>query len=245
MNRETISLLAHADHPIAAPLDDTSVRLLLERAVRGGDERLLDLGCGTAPWLLRALAAHPGVTGAGVDTSAEALELARAAAEQAGVGSRLRLHRRDAVGFTAAEPFDVVLSVGAGHAFGGLLPTLDAARALLAPGGRVLAGEAFWLREPSAAARELLGDCQDLAGTMAEVAAHGWIPVFGHISTRQELDDYEWCWTGSLAAWALDHPGEPGSAEALAASAGHRTQWLEGYRDSFGFVTLVLRRTDE
>ncbi|MFD1521873.1 hypothetical protein [Pseudonocardia yunnanensis] len=56
MNRERISRLAHADHPIASPLDDDSVRRLLEQGIRPDAERVLDLGCGGGEWLLRATA---------------------------------------------------------------------------------------------------------------------------------------------------------------------------------------------
>ncbi len=85
MDRQTRSLLAHADHPVAAPLDDASVDRLLSRAVVRGDEHVIDLGCGEGAWLLRALRAHPDVTGEGVDLSAEALQRARRGAEEAGV----------------------------------------------------------------------------------------------------------------------------------------------------------------
>ncbi|MFJ1749204.1 SAM-dependent methyltransferase [Streptomyces sp. NPDC088116] len=245
MDREKISRLAHTDHPVNSPLDDESVRRLLQRTLNRGDERILDLGCGEAAWLLRALTAHPNVTAEGVDSSAQVLAKAREEAAGLGVGQRLVLHQRNATDFTSPRPFDAVLSVGATHAFGGLLPTLDAAHSHLAPGGRVLVGDAYWECEPSAAAREMLGEYEDLATTMDRVVAHGWTPVFGHISTRQELDDFEWCYTGSLATWALDHPEDPDSAEVLAAAATHRSQWLHGYRDSFGFLTLVLGRTPE
>ncbi|WP_399124615.1 hypothetical protein [Streptomyces sp. ITFR-6] len=42
---------------------------------------------------------------------------------------------------------------------------------------------------------------------------------------------------------ALDHPAHPDGAETLALSATRRTEWLRGYRDTWGFVSLVLRRT--
>ncbi|WP_406350002.1 SAM-dependent methyltransferase [Streptomyces sp. NBC_00658] len=245
MDREMISQLSHADHPINSPLDDESVRRLLRRTVEHGNERVLDLGCGEAAWLLRTLAAHPKVTAEGVDNSAQLLAKARQEASDLGVGQRLVLHHQDATEFTSPRPFDAVLSVGSTHAFGGLLPTLDAARKHLAPDGRVLVGDAYWEREPTISAREMLGEYEDLATTMDRVVAHGWTPVFGHISTRQELDDFEWCWTGSLATWALDHPEHPASAEVLAVATTHRSQWLHSYRDSFGFITLVLRRTPE
>ncbi|WP_406504825.1 SAM-dependent methyltransferase [Streptomyces sp. NBC_00212] len=243
MNREQISRHAHADHPIAAPLDDDSVRQLLERGVPRADARVLDLGCGGGEWLLRALTAHPHLRAEGVDVSESSLTHAREAAQLAGVQQRLVLHQADAARFTAPHAFDLVLSVGATHAFGGLLPTLAAAREHLAPGGRVLVGEGFWLREPSPEAAEMLGDLSDLPTTLDHVVADGWTPVQAHISTRQELDAYEWAWTGSLASWALDHPDDPDSPQALAAATTHRDEWLKVYRDVFGFVCLILRPT--
>ncbi|MEU9081999.1 class I SAM-dependent methyltransferase [Streptomyces sp. NPDC048357] len=243
MNREQISHIAHTDHPIKSPLDDDSVRRLLERGAPRGDERVLDLGCGTAEWLLRALATRPRLHAEGVDISEDALAQARSEADRLGVRERLVLHQRAAEDFVSRQPFDLVVSVGATHAFGGLLPTLAAARKHLAPGGRVLIGEGFWDRTPSPEAVGILGEFTDLATTVERVEADGWTPVTGHVSTRRELDDYEWaCW-GSLASWALDHPAHPDSAQVLETAALRRSEWLRAYRDTWGFVSLVLRRT--
>ncbi|MFE1808694.1 SAM-dependent methyltransferase [Streptomyces sp. NPDC059533] len=245
MSREQISAIAHAHHPIKSPLDDDSVSRLLEHSLPQGNERVLDLGCGTAEWLLRALAARPHLHAEGVDVSAVSLTRARQAARELGVDERLVLHQQEAAEFGPSEPFDLVISIGATHAFGGLLPTLAAAREHLAPGGRVLIGESYWERTPSPAAVEMFGELADLATTVDAVVADGWTPVHGHVSTRAELDAYEWaCW-GSLASWALDHPQDPASAQVLEAATDARSDWLHGYRDSFGFVCLVLRRTPE
>lgn len=245
VNREQISRIAHTDHPIKSPLDDDSVRRLLERGIPRGDERVLDLGCGGGEWLLRALTAWPNLHAEGIDISEDALAQARGAASRLGVQERLALHHQAAADFVSAQPFDLVLSVGATHAFGGLLPTLAAARKHLAHGGRVLIGEGFWDREPSQEAIEMLGDFTDLATTVDRIVAEGWTPVDGHVSTRRELDDYEWaCW-GSLATWALDHPADPDSSQALATATTRRSEWLRSYRDTWGFVTLILRRTSD
>lgn len=245
MNREEISRIAHADHPVKAPLDNDSVRRLLAMALPRGDERVLDLGCGGGEWLLRALETGPHVHAEGVDVSAEALAQADEAATRRGLRPRLVLHRQDAAQFVPPQPFDLVLSVGAAHAFGGLLPTLAAARKHLAPGGSVLVGDGFWERPPSPEAVAMLGDFGDLATVVDSVVAEGWTPVHGHVSTRGELDDYEWaCW-GGLAGWALDHRGDARAGEVLATAGTRRTEWLHTYRDTFGFVSLVLRRTHE
>ncbi|MEZ0065730.1 SAM-dependent methyltransferase [Streptacidiphilus sp. MAP12-20] len=245
MNREAISAISHADHPIKAPLGDESVRALLARALPRGDERLLDLGCGSAEWLLRALEAHPGARAEGVDISTTGLAEARERAEERGVGERLELHQVPAADFKPEQPFDVVLSVGAVHAFGGLLPTVEAAGQHLAPGGRILVGDGFWQSAPSAEAIEMLGDSADLPGTLELLAAAGWTTVHGHVSTRRELDDYEWaCW-GNVASWVVDHPEDPDAAELLAFSSERFREWTRLYRDCWGFVTLILRRTPE
>ncbi|MFK4189577.1 SAM-dependent methyltransferase [Streptomyces sparsogenes] len=245
MNREEMSRIAHTDHPIKSPLDDDSVARLLERGLPKDGGRVLDLGCGGGEWLLRALAVRPGLRAEGVDTSEVALAQADAAARDRGVRERLVLHHQKAEDFVSEEPFDVVLSFGAAHAFGGLLPTLAAARRHLAPGGRVLIGDGFWERPPSQEAIEMLGDFADLATTVDRVVADGWTPIDGHVSTRHELDAYEWaCW-GSLAAWALDHPDDPDSSHALETAGIRRGEWLHVYRETWGFVSLVLRRTPD
>ncbi|MFI6445822.1 SAM-dependent methyltransferase [Kitasatospora sp. NPDC050543] len=250
MDRQMISRIAHRHHPIAAPLSDEAVAALLARATSRADAgRALDLGCGEAGWLVRALAARPQWQAVGVDLDAQALTRARDAAEALGVVHRIGLHHQDASSFSSKQPFDLVLNIGATHVFGGLLPTLAAVRSHLAPGGQVLVGDGFWEREPGKAALEGLGvereEYADLATTMDQVIADGWTPVHGHVSTLQEWDNYELSWTGSLAEWAVEYPGHPDAPAARAAADAHRTEWLHGYRGTFGFVTLLLRRTED
>lgn len=247
MDRKTLSALAHADHPIAAPLSDSSVGRLLDRAVRVPDAHLLDLGCGEGAWLLRALQAHEGATAVGVDHSDEGFAKTRELAGVLGVADRLELHHQDAREYQSARKADVVLCVGSTHAFGGLMPTLEAARGHLADGGVALIGDGFWEREPDATTLAELGagpqDYADLATTVAEIVADGWTPVYAYASTLAEWDEYEWCWTGTLAQWALDHPEHPDRDHVLATATSHRNGWLNGYRGTLGFVTLALRQT--
>ncbi|WP_238598863.1 SAM-dependent methyltransferase [Saccharothrix sp. ALI-22-I] len=239
--------MTHADHPIAAPVSDLTVTDLLDRAIRRPDAHVLDLGCGEGAWLLRAAQLHDGITTVGVDISDAGFDRTRAEAARLGVADRLDLIQQDVVEYRSPRQADVVLSVGAAYAFGELLPALAAARRHLAEEGVVVLGDCFWEREPEPGLRAELEDgpqkYADLPTTVARVVADGWTPVYGHVSTVAEWDEYEWSWTGSLAAWALDHPDHPDSAEALAKSAAHRDTWLNGYRGVLGFVTLLLRPT--
>ncbi|MEU3644564.1 methyltransferase domain-containing protein [Lentzea sp. NPDC034063] len=247
VGRQQLSAIAHTDHPISAPLSDSTVAHLLDRAIRSQDDHLLDLGCGDGTWLLRALQAHDGVTAVGVDISGEGFDHVLGEAARLGLADRLELHRQDVAEYRSTRKADLVLSVGAAYAYGGLLPTLNAAREHLAEDGMLLLGDCFWEREPDAAVRAQQESgpqkYADLPTTVAQVVADGWTPVYGYSSTLAEWDEYEWCWTGTLANWALDNPEHPDHDLALQVSASHRASWLGGYRGFLGFVVLLLRRT--
>jgi SAM-dependent methyltransferase len=241
VDRALACAIAHRWHPVAAPVSDANLRRLLTRL--GPVDRVLDLGCGFGEWLFAALEAAPGATGVGVDTSRPALDEARRRAGQRGLTDRVVFEEAAAASYDGGR-FGAVLCVGATHAFGGLPGTLDAVRGHLAPGGRVLLGEGFWDGDPSPQAMSALGaapgELPDLSGLVETARAAGWEPGYGHISSAEEWDDYEWSWTGSLTDWALTEAGETDRASALQIACTHREEWLAGYRGQLGFVTVVL-----
>jgi SAM-dependent methyltransferase len=247
VDRRRLSSIAHTHHPIAAPVSGVNVNRLLRRADREPTARILDLGCGEAAWALQALAHHPDGHADGVDVNPYALERAEAAATARGLADRLVLHERDARTYVADGDYDLVLCVGSSHAFGGLADTLRLAGQHVRPDGVLLVGEGFWQAPPPPAALAALDatpeEFTDLAGLVDAAELAGWTPVYAHVSDAAEWDDYEWSWTGSLTRWALDNPGHPDAAEALAVAREHRGRWLRGYRDVLGFATLVLRRS--
>ena len=242
MDRSELSDVAHAHHPVAAPVSRADVRTLVGRLAPPDAGRAVDLGCGHGIWLTELLAAHPTVTGVGIDLDLPAD--AATAADDRGVTDRVRWEQADAAGWSGGA-FDVVLCVGASHAFGGLDGTLAAVRRHLRPGGEVLLGDGIWEGEPSAAAQAALGDwpggLTDLAGLLDRARAHGFEPGYGHVSSLEEWDDYEFSWTGSLVAWALrDADTAEDREQALAAAREHREAWVRGWRRHLGFATVVL-----
>jgi len=244
MDRAEISRIAHEAHPIAAPVSDQSLRRLVAAVGAQGSSAVLDLGCGQGEWLLRALQVHPDAAGVGVDLSRPALREAERAAAALGLSGRVRWALADAAEWPP-EPRDVVLCIGASHAFEGLDGTLAALRSHLRPGGQALLGDGIWERPPTPEAQAALqaspDDYPDLAGLVARARHHGFEITDGHVSTIEEWDDYEWAWTGSLIRWALTQPiGSADRDEALTAARDHRDAWLGGYRQQLGFATLAL-----
>jgi SAM-dependent methyltransferase len=246
VDRQRLSSIAHAHHPIAAPILGVNVNRLLRRAGREPAARILDLGCGEAAWALQALAHHPDGHADGVDVSPYALERAAAAAAERGLADRLTLHERDARTYVPDGDYDLVLCVGATHVFDGFAGTLRAAGRHVNPDGVLLVGDGFWQVPPTPECLAALDvspeDYPDLPGLVDLAERAGWTPVYAHISDAAEWDNYEWSWIGSLTEWALDNPGHPDAAQALAVAREHRDGWLRGYRNVLGFATLVLRR---
>ena len=249
MDFSRASDIAHTHHPIAAPVSPETLRTVVQRlSPLSGDAGVLDLGCGHGQWLLEALDAHPAATGVGVDLSLPA-GLAEATAAR-GLTDRVQWVEADAVSWTTDRSFDVVLSVGATHAFGELEATVAAARRFLRPHGQLVLGDGIWDAPPSPATQAALEagpeDLPDLAGLVDRVQAQGWGPGYGHVSSLAEWDDYEFSWTGSLTAWALDDArSAQDRAEALAIVREHRTAWLRAWRGQLGFATLVLHDVRE
>lgn len=241
MDRALASAIAHRWHPVAAPVSDATLHRLVARL--GPVERVLDLGCGFGEWLHAVLEAAPGARGIGVDTSRPALDGARDRAAARGLTGRVAFEEADAAGY-AEQGFDAVLCVGASHALGGLAGTLEAVRAHLRPGGRVLLGEGFWDGEPTPSAMSALGaepgELADLPGLVEAARGAGYEPGYGHVSSAEEWDDYEWSWTGALTEWALTEAGPEDRRSALAMAGTHREEWLAGYRGQLGFLTVVL-----
>jgi SAM-dependent methyltransferase len=244
VDRALVSAIAHRWHPVAAPVSDANLHRLLGRL--GPVERVLDLGCGFGEWLLAALEAAPGATGVGVDTSGPALDEARRRARDRRLADRVELVQAEGAGYEG-RGFDAVLCVGVTHVFGGLAGTLDAVRSHLRPGGRVLLGEGFWDGDPTPQAMSALGaepgELPDLSGLVEAARSAGYEPGYGHVSSAEEWDDYEWSWTGSLTAWALTEASDDDRDRALAVAGTHREEWLTGYRGQLGFLTVVLHDT--
>lgn len=245
MDRDVISFLAHASHPVASPFDDDTVSEVLAALPVPDGGLVLDVGCGRGEWLLRLLSARPGVRGVGVDRAAPAIAAAGRRAAELGLAARVELVRADAGEWLEASPAaDAAMCVGATHAFGGFAPTLDALRSAIGPGGHVLVGEGFWEREPTPAALAALdaapGDFANLDGLLSAPPGHGFDLVEVTISRPAEWDRYERRWCAALER-AADDLDDPDAADELRETArAHAAAYAEGYRGILGFAALLL-----
>ncbi|AWS48657.1 cyclopropane-fatty-acyl-phospholipid synthase family protein [Streptosporangium sp. 'caverna'] len=208
---------------------------------------VLDLGCGWGRLLLRVLEAVPEAHGTGVDIHGPDMVRGRADAAARGLSDRVTFVEGRAEEHLSAA--DLVLNVGAWHAFGAVpstLQTLRALRPLVNPGGRLLFAAEFWERTPTA--DELAGmwpdtsvdSCTDLAGLVDQATTAGFRPLRIETASQGEWEEFESGYAADVEEWLAANPDHPGAEATRAKVDQHRSYWLRGYRSVWGFAYLTL-----
>jgi SAM-dependent methyltransferase len=226
-----------------APLSDARATALIESLQPLASKQVVDLGCGWAELLLRIVAAEPTVRGLGIDSDADAIARARQNAQARGLDS-VRLDLADTTSWH--EQADVLVSIGASHAWGGTRKTLEAAHSRVVPGGLLLLGDGIWERPPTTEALSGLDATSDefesLGGLVDLAIECGFRPLSVSVANSDEWDSFESRFCAGRERWLLEHPDAPDAAEVRAAVDHHRNGWLHGYRGVFGFAYLTLVR---
>lgn len=221
-----------------APLSGARADALADRLAAASPDTLLDVGCGWGELLLRVADRAPGARALGVDTEERHLERGRARARDMGLADRVTFANRP--GGDVAEPADVVLCIGSSHAFGDSpAAALAALRPLVRPGGRLVLGEGTWeVRGPVEPDRvwDDVVALPSIAGLTDLAVETGYRPLWVEEASADELFAFESGYLADLEEWLLRHD----DAEVRARADEHRSRWLHGYRNAFGFAYLTL-----
>ena len=145
---------------------------------------------------------------------------------------------------------DVVLCMGASHAFGlgatAYRNALERMFLMVRPGGQLLVTEGYAKQPVPDGYREFIGD------TLTDEMTHeanvrlgtslGLIPLGAWTSSEDEWDQFEWSYQRIIEQTATG----PDTEEALAEKLIHRRKWMEGYlrwgRDTLGYGTYLFRK---
>jgi cyclopropane fatty-acyl-phospholipid synthase-like methyltransferase len=230
--REELLTLAHAKLEFNAPLSEERVDGLLRLLALAPGRHVLDLGCGWGELLLRIVAAHPASTGTGVDTDRRALDRARRAAAARSLYERVEFVEADLTTFD--DRGDLVLCVGAAHAWGGAAAALRDLHERVEHGGTLLFADGFWERPPGEDARRLFGELPVFDALLQVAQAARFTIDQAERSTQDEWDAFEESWRAGMEA--AEDP-----AVRLAAVERER-DYRNGYRGVLGFAWLVLAK---
>ncbi|MFD9908306.1 SAM-dependent methyltransferase [Streptomyces sp. NPDC059063] len=244
------------------PLSEARATRIVERTAEPlrtrppGQATVLDLGCGWGELTLRILEAAPTATAIGVDLNEEDLARGRAAARERGLADRVEFVAESATD-TRRGPADVVLCLGSAQALRAAdaepphtAEALRALRTLVRPGGRVLLGEGFWQRTPTAAELAAMwpGAREDehlYLGDLADAAVDaGFRPLWVETASQEEWEEFESAYRADTEEWLAAHATHPAAAEVRERADRHRSAWLRGYRRVLGLAYLTLVPVD-
>jgi SAM-dependent methyltransferase len=241
----------HDDLTFMTPLSEPRAAALV-RFLGSGTHTVLDLGCGWAELLLRTVAAGPVASGIGVDSDEVSIAHGRDLARERGLADRVDLRVGDAR--DVAVDADAVICIGASQIWGppveegqplDYASALDALRATVSPGGRVLYGEGVWSSPPTPEAVAPLSGRLDeflpLAGVLELAAAHGFLPQTVHEASLDEWDEFESGYSACYARWLVEHGADhPDADEVRVTAARQRAAYYAGYRGVLGMAYLGL-----
>ncbi|MFF8606684.1 SAM-dependent methyltransferase [Streptomyces sp. NPDC015346] len=233
------------------PLSEARATRLIERLAAHSPATVLDIGCGWGELLLRVLAAAPGSTGVGIDINAEDLARGRLLAKERGLAERVEFVEESALG-TTRGPVDAILCLGSSQALCDPGQPHDPAaalrelRRLVKPGGRVVLGEGFWQRTPTAEEFAAMwpgahaGDHLPL-GPLVDLAIEaGFRPAWIETASAEEWEEFESGYRHDTEVWLAAHPDHPLAAETRERVDRQRSTWLNGYRNALGIAYLTL-----
>jgi SAM-dependent methyltransferase len=238
--------VGHADLRILNPTSAVKLDELIELLAASPETRVLDIACGKAEFLVRAVARWE-CTGVGVDLSPSFAADARERVSEAGQSSRIEIVEENGAHYDAeAASFDVVSCLGASWIWGGYPGTLDALTRWARPGGLVISGEPYWKKQPDAAFCEAEGVAPDSFGTHHEnvqtAVAKGLGFLHAMVSSDDEWDRYEGYQWRAAERYAHAHREDPDASELLRQMRTQRDNYLHWGRDTLGWAIYLFMK---
>jgi SAM-dependent methyltransferase len=238
--------ITHREHVVCNPTSDEKLTRLVELLRLPADAQVVDIACGKGEFLIRLAEAY-GARGVGVDVSpffiAEAERRLEARASSAGI-TFTEMNGSD---FKPDQPhsLDLASCIGASWVFGGHAGTLDALVRMVKPGGWVVVGEPYWLKEPSEEYLEASGVAREDFGSHSSNAEsgerRGLDLVHTLVSSQDDWDRYEGLQWYATDEYARSHPDDSDLAELVERVGKARAAYLRWGRDALGWAIYVFR----
>ncbi|MHB8050847.1 MAG: SAM-dependent methyltransferase [Coriobacteriia bacterium] len=239
--------ITHGEHVVCNPTNEEKLTRLVELLRLPADAQVVDIACGKGEFLIR-LAEVYGVRGVGIDISPFFVAEAKRRLEARASSARVTFTEMDGSDFKPDEPhsLDLASCIGASWIFGGHADTLDALAGMVKPGGWVVVGEPYWLKEPSGEYLEASGVAKaDFGSHFSNAEAgerRGMDLVHTFVSSQDDWDRYEGLQWYATDEYARSHPDDPDVAELVERVSGARAAYLRWGRDELGWSIYVFRR---
>jgi SAM-dependent methyltransferase len=226
---------------IVDPISPAKILSIGKMAGMAPGKTLIDFGCGFAEPLV-LWAEHYGISGLGIDIRQNAIERARTKIIQRGLAEQLQVVQGKGAEYRF-EPgsFDYAACVGATFIWGGYKPTLQALKQAIRPGGKLIVGEAYWLKDRvppdlAQAQTEFHSESRLLETTWEE----GLEVQYEVRASHDDWDTYEaGNWYG-LLQWIEENPTHPERQEVIDHLHESQAEYFRYGREYFGWAIYLL-----
>ncbi len=238
--------ITHREHVVCNPTSGEKLARLVGLLRLGAQARVVDIACGKGEFLMRLAEAYR-IRGTGIDLSPFFVTDARRRLQARAPGAEVVFSQMNGSDYRPDEPHSLALAscLGASWVFGGHAGTLSALASMVAPGGWVVVGEPYWLREPAEeylTASELTRDGFGThPGNVEAGESLGLELLHTLVSSQDDWDTYEGLQWYAAAEYARCHPEDPDLPELLERVAKAKAAYLRWGRDSVGWAIYVFR----
>ena len=244
MDRWKFFDVTHKNHVVCNPMSTVKIDELIELLKLGPESEVLDIACGKGEMLTR-LAERYAISGVGVDLSPFFAEDTRQKLRRRVPQARIEILNMDGADYRADRLFHLTMCIGASWIYNGHRETLRALKAMTRPGGFILAGEPFWLKEPEEAYLDATGETRDDFSTHHEnVLAgqeEGLVPMYTLVSNQDDWDRYETLQWYAAAKFAEENETDPDLPEILAQVKRNQTNYLQWGRETVGWAIYLFQ----
>jgi len=242
--------IRHKRHLLCNPMNKERFEKLCRLLRLRQGARVLDIACGKGEFLIRLTELYD-VSGIGVDISPYCIRDCWEKYRKRVPTSNLKFLEMDGANFEpeSHELFDLCMCIGASWVYDGYRGTLHALRKMTKPGGLIMVGEAFWMKEPSEEYLKIAGTSREEFGTHESNVKvgeeEGLVCIYTLVSNRDDWDHYE-----SLKWWNVDdyvraNPNDKDIQELLERTKREKSIYLRWERDTLGWAIYVLRNIED
>ena len=237
--------VTYRDHLVCNPTSEAKLDELVALLPLQAGGRVLDIACGKAEQLLRIIDRH-GATGVGVDISPYEIKAANRRAADRNLAERVEFIEGDGAKYDAQpNSFDLTMCLGASWVWGGHFGTIEALKKIVKPGGLIVLGEPFKLKEPDPGYIDAEPDFAKSMVTHAEnveIAQNaGLTLLYSIVSNLDDWDRYEGLRIRAAELYAEENPEDPDANEILDKQRHSSDIYLKYGRDTVGWAIYMFK----
>ncbi len=239
--------ITHKEHIICNPTSLPRYQRLISLLRLKTGARVVEIATGKGEFMIQ-LAERYNVSGVAVDISPYCIADATAKLRERVPDADVTFIEMDGAKYKPEHPeaFDLAACIGASWIFGGHKGTLEALAGMIKPGGQILVGEPYWLKEPDPQYLSAAGFERNTFGTHYENVRTGELLGlnlnYSMVSTHDEWDNYEALQWYASNNYAMSHPDDPDLPELLQRVSASKEEYLRWGRDTVGWAIYMFTK---